>query len=88
VILKGRVEEVRDDTIRFSRVEDDDTRVNTEIDYGLCVWAAGNAPLDISLELIKKQEESAASKAGRIQVSLHFYRYRVFGGLEVRKVFG
>lgn len=67
------MEEVTDDTIRFSKMEND-TRVSNVIVYGLCVWAAGNAPLDISLDLIKQQGESEASKTGRIQVDTHPYR--------------
>lgn len=68
VILKGRVKEVTGTTITVAKDLGGGVISTETISCGMCVWAAGNSPLPISLDLIKQQPETAACKAGRILV--------------------
>ena len=54
VMLEARVKEITEDTIELHD--------GTKIDYGLCVWAAGNAPLELTNDLIEELGEEQAKE--------------------------
>lgn len=63
VLLKAGVQEVRSDSIVLSN--------DVTLRYGLSVWAAGNGPLPLVLDMTKKvpgQEEMQSSARGRLVV--------------------
>ncbi|EKX34558.1 hypothetical protein GUITHDRAFT_98053 [Guillardia theta CCMP2712] len=66
VLLNARVEEVSAKEIRYNIRNPDKTTTTITTKYSLCVWAAGNSPIELSKEFQKKNQPWKQDKRGRI----------------------
>uniref|UniRef100_A0A7S0HES5 FAD/NAD(P)-binding domain-containing protein n=1 Tax=Hanusia phi TaxID=3032 RepID=A0A7S0HES5_9CRYP len=66
VLLNARVEEVSDKEIRYNIRNPDKTTTTITTKYSLCVWAAGNSPIELSKEFQKQNQPWKQDKRGRV----------------------
>ncbi|KAK6465391.1 NADH dehydrogenase [Scheffersomyces coipomensis] len=58
------VKQVNDKVVIASHKKDDGSNENVEIPYGVLIWATGNAPRDITRDLISKVDEQKNARRG------------------------